>query len=349
MTREELIASSAAYVDELEACLGPTADPDVDNLRNVVNDVYLISSRRANESHGGFQLPLDALRHFLATGAVPPGYGNKVLIPTGAALPLPGAPYSTLTDGQFTSAIAGMEKVLASVSARPWANFNLIVRTDSVQSSRTLLDQAAGGGPVRLVGPEGTPFKFPSSFMIAPGSHLQVTAYTDRPAAPSGPVVEVVNVAGIPVSAVTSVPIPTAQSGDNLLPDDWELFFFGHTGLDPFASPPGTGLSYLQLYLDGKDPLNPTSFAGLQIKLAQLPVPIISPANGGADFLILLEVPAEYASSFTFQLQTSTDLGDDAFSPSPEQFHQTLPGHFEVTTPSPSGSRGFWRVGVSLK
>lgn len=333
----------------IQNSLRNSADPDIANLRTVTGDVYTISSRWANVVRGGFPLPVDALRQFLATGAVPPAYGNKVLTPVDGGPPLPEAPYSLLTDVRFTSAREGMDKVLASFSPRPWSNFDLIVRPDTVQFSCTLLDKAVGPGTVDLVGFDGTPFKFPGSFSITAGTRLQVAAYTGLPDGPCGPAVEVIEIGGVPATAITSIPVPTPVSGSNLLPDDWELFFFGQTGLDPFSSPPGTDLSLLQLYLDGKDPLNAASYVGILPKLTKLPVPVITPMNGGSNFLINLDLPAAYADSFVFQLQTSSDLDQTGFAPAPEAFVQTQPGHFEVTTPVQTGPRGFWRVGISLK
>ena len=39
------------------------------------------------------------------------------------------------------------------------------------------------------------------------------------------------------------------------LPDQWELYYFGHVGVDPNADPDGDGLSNLEEYQSGTDPL----------------------------------------------------------------------------------------------
>ncbi len=335
----------ASVLPAVQNALRNSADPDIANLRAVVMDVYRISSRYANEVRGAFDPPVGALRQFLATGAVPAGYGNKPPVS-----PLPGAPYSALTDPQYASAILGLNKVLASVTARTSAVFDLLVRNDTLQSTCTVLDVFPGGsGSVNLVGFDGLPFRFPDSFMVGTGTRLQVTAFTDLVSGACGPNLEVVNVAGVPAVQIVSIPVPTPFSGGgSLLPDDWQLFFFGQTGIDPFASPPGSGLSYLQIYLDGKDPLNPASYAGLSSLLSSLPQPKIIPMGGGIN-KILFNLPAVYADKFNFQLQISTDLGGTLFGNAPDAFNQTLPGQFEVVLPAAAGPKRFWRVGFSLK
>jgi hypothetical protein len=331
----------------IQNALRNSSDTDIANLRNVCTDVYRISSRYANEVRGGFDPPVDALRQFLGNGVVPAIYGNKPFTPnltTPPTPPLPGAPYSSLTDAQFTSAMIGLTKVLQQVQARPYDDFELTVRADTVQPTCTLLDQSFGGPAVSLLSYDGSPFQFPTGIVITTGTRLHVTAYTDLPTGPCGPQIEVVDVSGIAVAQVTSIPITTAQAGDNLLPDDWELFFFGQTGINPFATPPGSNVTYLQLYLDGKDPLNPVSFNGVQALLTALPQLIIT---NGQTTKLTFKLPIAYANKFTFQLQTSTDLG--SFINTPDAIVQTSPGQFEVTPPGSGSARQFWRMGFGLK
>src|ERR1051325_5672622 len=45
----------------------------------------------------------------------------------------------------------------------------------------------------------------------------------------------------------------------NGLPVDWELSYFGRTGIDPFADPDRDGMSNLAEYRAGTDPNNPAS------------------------------------------------------------------------------------------
>ncbi|MBS0658521.1 MAG: VCBS repeat-containing protein [Verrucomicrobia bacterium] len=328
----------------IQNTLRNSADADIAQLRAVTNDVYRISSRYANEVRGAFDPPVGALRQFLATGAVPPGYGNKP-----PASPLPGAPYASLTDAQYTSAIAGLGKVLAAVPARPTATLDLLVKAGGVTPSCTVVDAFPGNaGSVALVNYDGAPFAFPASISLAPGTRLTVTAYVDLPNGPCGPQVEVVDVAGVPQSEIVSIPVPTPFASSGLLPDDWQLFFFGQLGVDPFATAPGAGVSFLQIYLDGKDPQNFASYGGLPVLLSSLPQPKLFALGGGMSQL-MFNLPAIYANRFQFQLQTTPDLAGGFFANTPEQFLQTLPGQFELTLPPSGGSKRFWRVGFSLK
>jgi hypothetical protein len=103
-------------------------------------------------------------------------------------------------------------------------------------------------------------------------------------------------------------------------------------------------VTYLQLYLDGKDPLNPVSFNGVQALLTALPQLIIT---NGQTTKLTFKLPIAYANKFTFQLQTSTDLG--SFINTPDAIVQTSPGQFEVTPPGSGSARQFWRMGFGLK
>jgi hypothetical protein len=48
-------------------------------------------------------------------------------------------------------------------------------------------------------------------------------------------------------------------SSSGLLPDAWQLQYFGHTGVDPFADPDHDGLNNYQEYRAGTNPLDPNS------------------------------------------------------------------------------------------
>ena len=61
-------------------------------------------------------------------------------------------------------------------------------------------------------------------------------------------------------------PLLAADTDANGLPDDWERFYFGHTGVDPNATAPGGGMTNLQHFQLGSNPNNapppPTITAG---------------------------------------------------------------------------------------
>ena len=52
-------------------------------------------------------------------------------------------------------------------------------------------------------------------------------------------------------------PLSAADTDANGLPDDWEKFYFGHTGVDPNATAPGGGMTNLQHFELGSNPNNP--------------------------------------------------------------------------------------------
>jgi hypothetical protein len=273
------------------------------------------------------------------------------LCPDRTAPPLLGHPFSTLTNPQLVSAVIGVGKVIAAITPRPRADFDLLVRADTLQPTCTLFDNALGGPALSLVRSDGQPFSIPSGFDLPVGTAVRVTAYTDRPIGPCGVVLEVVTLAsGLPALWVTSIPAPPPIAGQNLLPDDWELFFFGTTGIDPFAKPPGSQITYLQLFLDGKDPCNPASFAGLQPVLNALPQPEIFLNPGNQNHTVFFTLPPAYADDFQFQLLASDDLTQGSFLLEPNgTFQQTQPGRFELATPPSTDPKKFWRVGVTLK
>jgi len=337
-------------ISAIRTAIRDSPDADIESLRAVTRDVYRISSRYANEIRGGFDPPVETLRRFLATGAVPPIYGNKALVPNitiPPTPPLPGAPYSALPDARYASAIIGLNKLLQQIQARPLGEFDLTVRADSLSAGCTLLDDSTDGSAVSLLGFDGNPFQFPYGFQVATGTRIHVSAYTDFPPGPCGAVIEVLDISGNYAAQVTSVPASKPSASSNLLPDDWQLFFFGKEGLDPFSKPPGGSIPYLQLYLEGIDPTDQASLAALTPLLTGLPPIEIQAMPGNLGDKIAFNFPTKYAGKFDFQMQTSTNLGN--FGDTVDAFHEAQPGKFESNVPPTGASARFWRVGFSLK
>ena len=57
-------------------------------------------------------------------------------------------------------------------------------------------------------------------------------------------------------SAINTVQFYVGDSGNIGISDAWQIEYFGHTGIDPNADPLGSGLTYLQKYLLGYNPLD---------------------------------------------------------------------------------------------
>jgi hypothetical protein len=57
-------------------------------------------------------------------------------------------------------------------------------------------------------------------------------------------------------SAINTVQFYVGDSGNIGISDAWQNQYFGHTGIDPNADPLGSGLTYLQKYLLGYNPLD---------------------------------------------------------------------------------------------
>jgi hypothetical protein len=88
----------------------------------------------------------------------------------------------------------------------------------------------------------------------------------------------------------------------NGFPVDWELSYFGHTGVDPFADPDHDGMNNYAEYLAGTDPNDPAS--GLRF------TQILSVTNGmqlkwlGADFKTYTLQRASYPASGFVDIQS---------------------------------------------
>ena len=60
---------------------------------------------------------------------------------------------------------------------------------------------------------------------------------------------------------------PSDDSNGNGLSDAWEIYYFGHLGVDPNANPSGDGLTNLQHFLAGTSPIAPNPAPGITLDL----------------------------------------------------------------------------------
>ena len=206
------------------------------NLRSVVFDIYRINSRYNNDYPATFASPVDEIRYFLWSGRLDSNYLAW-----------------SATSNLLASASNGVTTILASVQPRPTTNLILLVRSDTFGLTCRILDQPGTNAPYVLQDYSALPFSFPENFQLLPGSQVQVYGYTDvTNSSCAYPAIEVISI------GLAAVPMAADPDTDgNLLIDSWELKFFGHLGLDPYADADGDGYSNLQEMLAGSDPTDP--------------------------------------------------------------------------------------------
>ena len=330
----------------LRDALRTSANPGIAALRAVTLDVYRISARWGGQFPGAFPGPVDALREFLATGVMPRAFRNdwdSGLPPQmgGLLTPLGAADYSSASNGLIT--------LLNLPSPRPVVTRNLLVLSNSLGLTCTVLQRFDTSGLVALEDASGRPFRFPGTFDLVPGMAVKITGFADVPTnGCAAETLEVVLLGDDLQAFVTDVPLPVAGDGDgNLLDDEWELLFLGGLGNDPFASL-GGGYTLLQSYLDGTDPWLPGSFMAKMPANLQLPAVQIEPF-GAAQMKLTWHFHPFYANRIAFRLQTTPALGDP-WSEVPESVQYLGGDEFQMVAPlNPNDSTGFWRMKLSLK
>ncbi len=312
-------------------------------LRTVATDVYRISAAYGNEFPGALEPPVDVLRRFIATGSLPEPY-------TQDHNDLPGAPFTSLELSDYADAVTGITAAMAAPSPRGTEWLQVEFRADSQDYPGCLVVQEAGlpGVLYSLFNRDGRAFRLPANFEIVPGTRLSVHVFTDPPfTACAGDALEVIEVGGAAVATVQLLPTGTGVDTDgNLIGDEWEKAFFGETGVDPWEDAAGDGYTYLQKYLDGKDPFLPVSYASAPAVSLALPVLQIDNSNPSL-VVVTFDFPEPYASMLEFQVYEGPTLSGD-WTPAPYTITSPVPGSFEVSIPLGGGPGSFWQIGMSL-
>lgn len=333
----------------IDSALRTSLDPDIAAFRSLVIELFRISAAYGNQFPGGLEPPLDALRSFVLSRVVPEPYtrDNPALVAEWAIDPLV---FTSLDASAYASASVGVDKLLALPVARPFADFELVVRPDTAAGGCAIFDRYLLGGTYALYGADGQPFGLPDNFDLVPGIRIQVRAYTDVAYATcTGTPLEVIELEGVPLASVTVIPIPSAVDTDgNLLGDEWELAFFGALGNSPFSISGGDGYTLVQKYLDEKDPLVPASYT--EFPPAALGIPVVTTEAAGIGQLNLrMPWPSAYFAPFKFTVQRSTNLADPlAWSTVVTSFVPAGTNSYTATVPY-AGGPAFWRVLISLK
>lgn len=321
-------------VVRLDALLGPlfaevVAPPPgspLETLKALNAELYSVSAAQHFTLEGSLAPPIDALRLFLTFfHQLPMAYNERVSFGFEELFPLGSA----------------MDTWLQALVSRPIVSFDAVL---AVQTHPGCTVVTSGGQDWCLVDRNGTPFQFPDTFALPPGTTVAVTGFNDLPAMNGLPVMEV-------ISALASL-IPEASPSDtdgNLLSDDWERLFFGHLGNDPFASLDGSGYSLLQQSLYGTDPTSDDSLPAESIVTFQfadiVPGPSRDPVTG--EYTLYFQWPTAYLDHFDFVIRESPDL--ISFEPRFAVITHLGGGLHRAVIPGTAGTQQFYRVAVRLR
>jgi hypothetical protein len=64
---------------------------------------------------------------------------------------------------------------------------------------------------------------------------------------------------------IERVDLEVSINGTGLLPENWQIQYFGNTGVNPYADPDNDGMDNLGEYRSGTNPLDPNSVFAIQI------------------------------------------------------------------------------------
>ena len=297
------------------------------SLNTVANNYY---NRFVNGAAAtpGMLMPIDALRIVLRGGTPPDGY----------------APAATA--GQLNTARTAYQNALASLQLcfRPQETWLVEIPANPAETG--VYHRLPGESAVILLRPDGERFTLEQGLGLRPGTRFNVTGFTDTPA--DGPY------SSMEALAVSLAFEPAASDNDadgNLLDDEWERFFFGATGQDPFSDPHSNGYLLLQYFLDGVDPRSDTPPAGAPVALG-LQAPILqSSASPGTAFTLDFLFPAAYQDHFEFVLEASTSLQPGSVTPVPGAIITSLGGdELRATIPASAATQPstFYRIALRL-
>jgi hypothetical protein len=312
------LTSLARAVDDWLA----TPWPELVRLRDSVEDVYQHSAIRHNANPGQYAPPLEVLRTWIRQSTLAQSYRDLL---TDAVL----TPNSFLTSLEVSMLPSSFYSQFGSIPYRP------VVVLTGVPEGGNL--RAAGHLLRKLRTYDGDDYTWPGAFGAASAAQVRVVAFDDV-AADHG-TVEVIQ------ASIDDFGLAEAPDMDgNLLPDAWELFWFGNAGMDSLASGDNGGYSLLQEYLAGTDPRSSSDHPGglpvrLQVQELRLETSL-------ADLCVRWAFPAGYGGAFDFEVESSTDLA--VFTRQLLEPVEESPGNWCLVLPKPQG-RGFYRVVTRLK
>jgi hypothetical protein len=307
----------------IEQAVVPPGSAALEPLRLLTRDVFTISSKSNNAAPGQYDLPLDVLRGFLRTGQLPASYAAVTTVPPASR----------------TAAWQAAKTLLAGLPARPTVTRELMVTGNGLGDECTVVEDVGTQQPVSLIVDGGAKFQFPEAFETLPGTRVEVFAYADSPA--SGCAEVVLEVISARLTALP--PAPVVDVNGNLLPDDWECFFFGGVG-DGNGDGDGDGFSNLQEFLDGTDPKDPLSKSQKAVKLELPPMDIAIQGNG---VVVKFQFPPEYMNLFVFSLEGTDNLGEPFVTEVIAKPDGN--GNYALLLPAVQKVQAFYRLAQQLK
>ncbi|MGF1451873.1 MAG: chitobiase/beta-hexosaminidase C-terminal domain-containing protein [Opitutales bacterium] len=297
-----------------------------DPLARLVRELYAASSGATGAARAELGPPLDALRDFLSGAGLSDAYRDTIpLDPT-----------------EVSDAKASAEAILGAIGPRPQLMLELAVIDSSFDGTCTVLQSVTNGQQYSLFEADGTRYDLSEAFRLPVGTTLTVVGYL----APgfggcAGDPLEIVS------ARLSKTPTPAiADNDDNLLPDIWERFHTGTTGLDPFAqSPDGSGYSNLQQALEGTDPFllgNVPSEPPVDLGPPSLEIVRI-----GNFFELNWTYPEAYTRFLRFDLLTTSNLGQP-FTERAATSRNLGGGNFEMSLIDFGGDKEFYQIELDL-
>lgn len=304
--------------------LATDQSPDLAPLANAIYQYHVDNSA----SNPELSLPINALRATLRTGSLP-------------------SPYSSASSPSIVN--AAVSAYQAALGEAPQAFRPVVSWTVEILNtppSAGVYRRVSDSADVVLRNADGSAFTLERGLGIQPGSQFTVTGFSDLPDFQSMPALEV------NAATLTFAPAPSDNDTDaNLLDDEWEKFFFGQIGQDPFSEPHANGLSLLQYFLDGLDPRNPAAASSSTPIDLSPKFPLITPDAPSSGYFLDFDFPEAYQSQMNFILERSTTLQSGSYTPIPGAIIAPLSGDtLRATIPeseTPPG-QAFYRIRLSL-
>lgn len=269
--------------------------------------------------------PVDLLRSVLRGGAMPEALMETLLIDAEVAIS------AAREAGDLRDSFVREQIEVFDLTLNSAADAGCLIARNVFAQVYSLFDEA------------GDRFVSSKTVDLLPGTAIRVFAIR-RPAwnACSGIALEVRSL------QVRELPGLLANDADrNLLDDNWELFWLGSSGNDPFANVDGSGYSLLQKFLGGHSADDPEDLPSEPI--ADLGAPDIAITLTAPNEVTLnWEWPGVYSDLIQFKLLQSDDLGNlSVITPTSVDYTRVGDRH-EMVIMVPEADQRFFKLVLTL-